>query len=96
MFILDNFQSEKNDVDEVLQLDDEESKSDENDISKIRDEIRNEAVSAQKNSELDIENLGGPSDEDEDDDMRISRLKRMAQMSSKLGKTGVSVRRVTT
>jgi predicted nucleic acid-binding Zn-ribbon protein len=66
-----------------------EIEEDDDSIESIRDQVREEVIASLPGDDVDIF-------DEESEDMRLSRLKRMAKMSNDLKKSGPSVRRVTT
>ena len=85
LFILDNY-SDFNEPEETASSPGHTSELPEESLESIRDEVREEAIS----------NIDEAEDDDETDDMKLSRLKRMAKMAGNLDRTGPAVRRVTT
>lgn len=96
LFILNNYLSindpASNETSTNHDLDEDGQNISENEISKesIREQVRSEVISKIE----DTDDEANP--EDESEDMRISRLKRMAKMSKGLNKMGASVRRIST
>lgn len=96
LFILNNYLSLNDPASNETSSSDDLGKDEQN-ISE--NEISEEAIREKVRSEV-ISEIGDINDEavskNETEDMRLSRLKRMAKMSKGLNKTGASVRRIST
>lgn len=91
LFILNNYMDTNNEVeDDISYENNEDILENKTSTEFIKEEVRSEVIS-------EIADINQKStQEDETEDMKLSRLKRMAKMSKNLNKTGASVRRIST